>query len=111
MYGRPGPDSQKMGQAWLNLGFGIPCDTPFRPPDMPIGKLIKRAQPGQQAVYQQCLMTRQKSVPAGEATAEPLWVLLDPETNNVLADGVDTSFLRQEIKSGRLEAEAGWDED
>ncbi len=35
----------------------------------------------------------------------------DPETNNVLADGVDTSFLRQEIKAGRLEAEAGWDED
>lgn len=77
---------------------------------MPLGKLIKRVPPGHGAVFQQCIMTRQKNVPVPEG-GEPLWVLLDPETNNVLADGVDTTFLRNEIKAGRLEAETGWDED
>ena len=54
-------------------------------------------------------MTRQKNAQSPEGST--LWVLLDPETNNVLADGIDTDFLKQEILAGRLELEAGWDEE
>jgi hypothetical protein len=80
---------------------------------MPLGKLLKTQQPDQPRAFQNCLLTRQcgpNGDPHGTQAAMPgLWTLLDPDTNNVLAAGIDTAFLLAEIEAGRLELEAGWD--
>lgn len=84
---------------------------------MALGKLIKSSHNGTR-IHQQCLIIRQRKpftrdtapgmVRAQDGEEEILWTLLDPETNNVLVEGVDTDFLQQEIDAGRLEISSGW---
>lgn len=84
---------------------------------MALGKLIKSNGNGNGngPVFQQCLIVRQRKpftcdLPEDEVNMgdELLWTVLDPETNNVLIEGVDSEFLAQEVESGRLEISSGW---
>ena len=83
---------------------------------MALGKLIKTSHNGTQ-VIQECLIIRQRKpftsdgpLPPSNSVQEEeiLWTLLDPETNNVLVEGVDSEFLQQEMDAGRLEVSSGW---
>lgn len=81
---------------------------------MALGKLIKTNGNGNGQVFQQCLIIRQRKPFSSDLPQdtipdnEILWTLLDPETNNVLAEGIDSEFLQLEVDAGRLEILSGW---
>lgn len=67
---------------------------------MAIGKLIKKQKINDPSsiFYQFFFMKRKEE----DYSTEALWTLLNPENNQILLDGVSTSFLLSEIKNGRI---------
>lgn len=66
---------------------------------MPIAYLIKKTKTDNQIFRQQCL-----AVKKGQT-----WTLIHPDNNHELVKNVSTDFLKNEIQTGRLFIEKGWD--